>query len=170
MPKRLFKKYLPDHQQLKEYKHLSWFGDHLLDPHLWHLSRRSLAGAGAVGIFCAFIPLPLQMIIAAGFAIILRVNLPFSVALVWITNPLTMGPLYYATYKLGAWMLNSQILEYDSENTFEWLLSVMDQIWQPLFLGSLTTGTAFAILAYYGILWIWGYYVLNKYRNRHKQG
>ncbi|NOX08722.1 MAG: DUF2062 domain-containing protein [Gammaproteobacteria bacterium] len=167
MPKRLFKKYLPDHQQLKEHKYLSWFGDHLLDPHLWHLSRRSLAGAGAVGIFCAFIPMPLQMIIAAGFAIIFRVNLPFSVALVWITNPLTMGPIYYTTYKLGAWMLNSQILEYDSENTFEWLVSVMDQIWQPLLLGSFATGAILATIAYYGILWIWGYQVLKKYKNRH---
>lgn len=168
MSRRLFKKYLPNHKELKENKYLAYFGDHLLSPDLWHINRRSLAGAGAVGLFCAFIPIPFQMIVAAALAIVFCVNLPFSVALVWITNPITMGPIFYATYQLGGWMLGTELLEYSNGNAFEWLLSVLGQIWQPLLLGSFTTGITFAAIAYYGILWTWGYQVRKRYRCRHQ--
>ena len=70
MPKRLIKKFFPDPETIKEHKHLKVFGSLLYDPNLWHLNRRSFAGALAVGLFVAFIPLPTQMIIAAALAII----------------------------------------------------------------------------------------------------
>jgi uncharacterized protein (DUF2062 family) len=37
-----------------------------------------------VGLFCAFIPVPFQMLLAAPSAIIFSANLPVSIALVWI--------------------------------------------------------------------------------------
>jgi len=55
----------------------------------------------AVGLFCAFVPLPIQMLLAAAAAIIFRVNLPISVGLVWITNPVTIPPMFYFCYKVG---------------------------------------------------------------------
>jgi ABC-type glycerol-3-phosphate transport system substrate-binding protein len=69
MPKRLIKRWLPDQDKLKEHKHLRLFGKLLLDASLWHLNRRSAAGAFAVGLFMAWIPLPCQMLLAAGGAI-----------------------------------------------------------------------------------------------------
>ncbi|WP_159217560.1 DUF2062 domain-containing protein, partial [Klebsiella pneumoniae] len=79
----------------------------LYNPNLWCLNRRSAAGAFAVGLFMAFVPLPSQMIMAAGLAIVLGVNLPLSIALVWITNPITMPVIFYFTYKLGAWLMGT---------------------------------------------------------------
>ena len=105
MPKRLIKRWLPDQDKLKEHKHLRLFGKLLLDANLWHLNRRSAAGAFAVGLFMAWIPLPCQMLLAAGGAILFRVNLPLSVALVWLSNPVTMPPLFYGAYLVGCQLL-----------------------------------------------------------------
>ena len=50
----------------------------------------------------AFLPVPFQMVLAALGALWRRVNLPLAVALICITNPLTMAPAFYLCYKVGA--------------------------------------------------------------------
>ncbi|MFW6343056.1 MAG: DUF2062 domain-containing protein, partial [Halothiobacillaceae bacterium] len=77
------------------------FGSRLQDGNLWHLNRRSVSGGVAVGLFSAFVPIPFQMVLAAGLAILLRVNLPLSVVLVWITNPITIVPLLWVANRIG---------------------------------------------------------------------
>jgi uncharacterized protein (DUF2062 family) len=83
--------------EIKGHKNLSFLGEKLHDPNLWHLNRRSVSAAFAIGLFAAWIPTPGQMVIAAIIALYFRANLPISVALVWITNPLTMPPMFYPT-------------------------------------------------------------------------
>ena len=51
MPKRIFRKYLPKPDRLREHKALSFLGEVLSDPNLWHINRRSLAGAAFIGVF-----------------------------------------------------------------------------------------------------------------------
>lgn len=106
MPKKLIKRFMPSHDRIKQQKALKIFGSVLYNPNLWCLNRRSAAGAFAVGLFIAFVPLPSQMIMAAGVAILCGVNLPLSVALVWISNPITMPVLFYFAYRVGAWLLH----------------------------------------------------------------
>ena len=65
MPKKLIKKYLPDPEKLKQQKSLQFLGDRLHEPNLWHLNRRSVSLAFAIGLFVAWIPTPTQMAIAA---------------------------------------------------------------------------------------------------------
>lgn len=77
------------------------------DPALWHLNRRSLSLAAGVGLFAAFIPVPSQMPIAAVAAIGLRCNVALSLALCWVTNPLTIPVIYYFCYRLGMWLLGT---------------------------------------------------------------
>ena len=69
MAKHLIKRLIPDHEIVRGHKHLQIFGRLLHDPNLWHLNRRSAAGAFAVGLFMAFAPVPFQMLLAAGAAI-----------------------------------------------------------------------------------------------------
>ena len=82
MPRHLIKRYSPDHEKIRNHKHVKVFGKLLHDPNLWHLNRRSVSGAFGVGLFWAMIPMPFQMIAAAATAIGLRTNLPLSVVLV----------------------------------------------------------------------------------------
>ncbi|BBC42366.1 hypothetical protein PDPE_1-03207 [Photobacterium damselae subsp. piscicida] len=112
MPRQIIKRYLPNHETIKRQKALRIFGNVLYNPNLWCLNRRSASGAFAVGLFMAFVPLPSQMIMAAGLAILFGVNLPLSVALVWVSNPITMPVLFYGAYKIGAWVMNTPICRF----------------------------------------------------------
>ena len=87
MPKKFLRKYLPNPKQIRELPALRPLGKWLQEPELWHLHRRSVSGAVFIGMFCAFMPIPFQMVVAASLAVFSRCNLPISVALVWITNP-----------------------------------------------------------------------------------
>lgn len=169
MPKKLIKRYLPDHRKIREHKHLQVFGTLIHDPNLWHLNRRSVSGAFSVGLFMAFVPVPFQMVLAAAAAIPLRVNLPISVALVWITNPFTMPAIFYGCYQLGAWVLDSPVKEIEFELTMEWLLTQLDGIWGPFFLGCFLGGLFFAICGNLVIRWFWRSQVIKEWRERRQR-
>ncbi len=169
MPKKLIKRYMPDHRQIREHKHLRMFGTLLHDPNLWHLNRRSAAGAFAVGLFCAFLPIPMQMVVAAAAAILFRVNLPISVALVWITNPLTMAPIYYFAYRLGAWVMGQSLQEFPGEFSFEQILNGLGSVWFPLLLGCFILSSLSAIVGYFGIRGLWRLYVVRQWRRKRQR-
>ena len=61
------------------------------DTKLWGFKRTSVARGCAIGLFCCMIPMPLQMLLAAAIALVWKANIPLSVALVWVSNPLTMA-------------------------------------------------------------------------------
>ena len=166
MPKRLIKKYMPDHKEIREHKYLKFFGKLLHNGNLWHFNRRSVSGAFAIGVFCAFIPLPLQMVIAAALAILLQVNLPISASLVWITNPVTMPPIFYGSYKLGALILGQEVLASDYEMSVEWFSSQFDCIWQPFLLGCLIAGIICALIAYITIRLLWRLHIIQNIKQR----
>jgi uncharacterized protein (DUF2062 family) len=107
MPRKFFRKVMPDVDKVREVKGLSMFGDTLFHPALWHLNRRSAAGGVAVGLFCGLIPGPLQMLSAAIVCIFMRVNLPLALVTTLYTNPLTIVPLYLIAYEIGEFTLGS---------------------------------------------------------------
>lgn len=167
MPRKLLRKYMPDEQMLRSHRHLSWLGRHLHDPNLWHLTRKSVARAFLVGIFCAFMPIPGQMVVAAVLAILISSNLPISIGLVWITNPFTMPPIFYACYRIGAWLLG---IESGAGHKLSWDLATIQtefaSIWWPLLLGSLVCGILFSVLGYAAISRFWIWHVGRSWRKR----
>ncbi len=166
MPKQIIKRFTPDQETIKNHKHLRIFGSLLHDCNLWHMNRRSVSGAFAVGLFWAFVPIPFQMVLAAATAIVARVNLPISVALVWITNPITIPPMFYSTYKFGAWILNVPPQELEFELSVKWLTESLAGIWQPLILGSLLCGVIAAIIGYLLIRGLWRWRVISDMQKR----
>jgi uncharacterized protein (DUF2062 family) len=166
MPKHIIRRFTPDHETIKNHKHLRMFGELLHDSNLWHMNRRSVSGAFAVGLFWAFVPMPFQMVAAAATAIIARVNLPISVALVWITNPITIPPMFYSTYLVGAWLLNEPPQDIEFELSMEWMAESLAGIWQPLLLGSLLCGVVASILGYIFIRGLWRWHIISHIRKR----
>ena len=125
---------------MREHTLFRIWGHRLLEPELWHLHRRSVGGAFFIGLFCAFLPIPTQMLAAASMALIGRCNIALSVAITWVTNPLTMGPMFFFAYKLGAWLLDTQVTITTVELSWAWLSNQIGQIWWPLLVGCLICG------------------------------
>ena len=169
MPRRLFKRLMPDPTRIREHKHLRFFGSLLHDPNLWHLNRHSVARAMAVGLFAALIPLPLQMLLAAFLAISLRGNLPIAVSLVWLTNPLTIPPIFYCTYQIGAWVMDIPSRSLPDELTWDWITSQLSTLWQPFLLGSVLLGLVLATLGYCLTMFYWRWWVARQWRRRREQ-
>jgi len=169
MPKRIIKRFTPDHETIRTHKHLRMFGSLLHDSNLWHMNRRSVSGAFAVGLFWCFVPMPFQMVAAAFTAIIVRVNLPISVALVWISNPITMPPMFYATYLVGTWILGEPPKSNEFEISIEWMTNSIGDIWQPLYLGSLLCGVIASILGYALMRGFWRWHVVSNLRKRRER-
>lgn len=165
MPRKLIKGLLPDSATLRRHPHLARFGARLHDPNLWHLNRRAISGAVAVGLFCALLPLPGQMLIAALLAFWWRVNLAASIALVWTTNPLTIPPVFYGTYLIGTWLLDVPSRDVSFlENSDLW--SSVAAVWKPLLLGSLLTGVALAAAGFVAVRLLWRLHVVRRCRER----
>lgn len=169
MPRKFFRKYMPHPHTVREHKSLQMFGKLLHDPNLWHLNRRSVSLAFANGLFFMWVPLPFQMLYAAAAAMIIRANLPISVALVWITNPVTMGPMLYFAYKIGAWTLGLPPGEFHVEISMEWVKNEMILIWKPFLLGLLIVSVGGAILGFFTVRILWRLHVINYLKQKRKK-
>ena len=157
---------MPDVHKLNQYGVLKPFGKIAHEANLWHLNRRSAAGAFAVGVFLAFMPIPFQMIVAAACAIILRVNLPLSVAMVWISNPLTMPPMLFASYQVGSFLLNRHPEPFLFELSLSWFRAGFSTIVPPLFLGAVVLGACASGITYFLVRKIWRQAVQNAWNER----
>ena len=141
-------------------------GPRIQDPGLWHINRRSVSGAVALGLFCAFVPVPFQMLLAAIGAIIFRVNILIAVPTVWVSNPFTIPPIFYFCYVVGVWILGASPNEFSFELTFEWLANELALIWQPFLLGCFVVGAVSAILGFLGIRLLWRYRIFQHLQDR----
>jgi hypothetical protein len=158
MPRQFFRKNLPDPDRLRKHKSLRFLGDLLADPNLWHINRRSLGGAAFIGAFCGFLPIPFQMAVAALLALQFRCNLPFSVVLVWFSNPFTYVPIFFFTHRVGSRLLGSPVPPLDETGIslarltdVEWMVENLPALWEmlvPLWVGSLLCGLVAGTLAW----------------------
>jgi uncharacterized protein (DUF2062 family) len=162
MPRKFLKKYMPDPHEIKNHKYLSMFGTLLHSPDLWHMNRRSVAKAFMVGLFYAWWPVPFQMILAAGSAIFIRSNLPISVGLVWITNPVTMPVMFYFAYVVGTWIMGVPETDFEMELSIDWLMNGMLLIWKPFLTGCFVLAVISGIAGYFCINWAWHYSVVKR--------
>ena len=136
------------------------------DPNLWHLNRHSASGAFGIGLFFAFWPVPFQMWLSAFAAIPLRVNLPLSIATVWLTNPMTMPPIFYGAYKVGAWVLGTDVGEFEFQLSWEWLMGSVNTIGPAFLLGCMICSVVFGSLGYATMNFLWRRSVIKSWQAR----
>lgn len=169
MPRKFLRRWLPTDETMREHKHLRWMGRLLHDPNLWHLNRRSVAGAVSVGFFLAWVPVPIQMWIAALVAVVIRVNLPIAVMGVWMTNPITVAPMFLFAANLGAWILGRELTIGEFRFSWSWLTEQTDTFWEPLLLGCFVIGLTAAVGGNLLVRLVWRLHVLRHWQERRRR-
>src|SRR5438034_11757201 len=99
-------RHIPTRDTVHRYRLLRPFAPHLTHSSLWRLNRRSVPRGVALGLFVAVIIPVMHTAIAALLAIPARANIAVAAIFTLIVNPLTIPPLYYAAYRVGAWELH----------------------------------------------------------------
>jgi uncharacterized protein (DUF2062 family) len=152
------------------------FGTWLHHPNLWHLNRRSVPGAVAIGLFCGLIPGPLQMLGALLLAVPLRKNIPLALLCTLYTNPFTIVPLYVLAYGYGQMLLGATQNAVPLEPFFwnwadiggslrelgTWTLS----LGKPLAVGLLALASTLAVAGYFAMDFAWRAYVVGAWKAR----
>jgi uncharacterized protein len=127
---------------------------------------RSIARGTALGLWLTLTPtVGIQMTIAALVGIPWGANMPIAIALIWLSNPLTIVPLYYGYYWLGTVILPGPARSYadvaavvgerieaitvHGESIWTALRSLGGDIGTPMLVGSLIIATGCAIPGYF---------------------
>jgi uncharacterized protein len=174
--KSWLKKKLSEQNALKKDSWIfSVLGDRILAPELWRFNRHSLAGGFALGIFVAFTPtFGIQLLLAAFFAIIIRVNLPAALLSCFITNPFTIAPIYYFCFQVGALFIKPEkgfpeiditsITFTDFINTY----TIADAVTYMaiLWLGCLIVAIISALVTHMSVHALWRLDVMSRWKKR----
>ncbi len=167
MPRRTLRRFLPQPHFVREHKSLRLLALVLHDPNLFHLNRRSVSLAVAVGLFVGLQPVPMHMLIAAALAVWLRCNITLAVVCVWVSNPLTLPALLFLQYELGAWLLGIPAAGFEMSVT--WLEHSLLEVWEPLYLGSVLSGLVLAALGLAATRLLWRLAVQLRWRARRRE-
>lgn len=158
---------MPRRATMHRYPVIRWFARSARRRmYLWSFRISHAVPAIYAGCILALLPIyGIQLPIAVGLAFLLRANLPILFSLQFITNPLTVWPIYFACYRIGRVILttfgfdtptiNKQGMHslYDSMVAGGFVLNFdyVSAIWLQILLGGSIIGTflgAIGSLAY----------------------
>ena len=92
------------HPRVRKIKWLTPFTKAIFNKRYWKPCRLTVANGLSIGLFCAMLPIPMQMIVAALGCLRGRGNVPVALAACWITNPVTQLPIMVIQQRFGAWL------------------------------------------------------------------
>ena len=168
MPRRFFRKFTFKRHEISERWFMAPFRHMLHDHRLWSIRRKTVVPAFALGIFIACLPFPAHLLEAILAALALRVNIPVAVLSTFIANPLTMGPMYYFNYRVGAALLSLEPGPFNFEFSLDWVTHTFVSIWQPMLLGSFLVGAFAALLGFVMLDLLWRNSIAN-YKTKKRQ-
>ena len=157
MPRRFLRRISRQYRGNKTAWYLRPFGGLLRHPMYFAVNRRSVTGALAIGVFISMLPVPGHTPIAVVIALMAGVNLGVAALAAWINSPLTLIPVFYFEYRLGALLLGLPPQQWPETVSWEWLDAQLALLWKPLFLGAFIAATLTTALVYFGVnaLWRW---------------
>ena len=179
MPRKFLRKYLPNADVVRSMRVVTVFGSWLQHPNLWHLNRRSVPGALAIGLFAGLVPGPLQMLSALLLAAPLKKNIPVALLVTFYTNPLTIVPLYVIAFEYGNLLLGRShglgAIEPFVMDWSDWLGSMQAMahwclsLGKPLAVGLAALASTLAAIGYVAARLGWRIYVTLVWRARKKR-
>ena len=170
---QFLQRHLPKPETLQHHRWLRWLGPRLLNPRLWHFSRRGVALGVALGMFFGLLVPLAQIPLAAGAAVALRANLPAAVASTLVTNPVTFPPVYYAAWKLGSAVIGAPAGgtppalpakvqgtpavngNAEGEGFWQRTLLQLQGVGKPLLVGLPLLACATGLAVYFAVSWGW---------------
>jgi uncharacterized protein len=128
----------------------------------------SIALGTAVGVFFGMTPtVGLQMFLVIVFAFLTRPFFHFNrvaaLIAVYLSNPLTMVPIYWFDYKVGTLFFEGELTRDDFarvlhyEGFAQWwdaIVALFIEIGAPLIVGSLVVGTVCGLITYPCMRWL----------------
>jgi uncharacterized protein (DUF2062 family) len=166
------RRHIPTRETVHEHRLLRPFAKQLSQPNLWHFNHRSIPRGVAIGLGIGVIIPVMHTAVAALLAIPARANVVMAAAFTLAINPLTIPPMYYAAYRIGAWelhqdskLINAQAAERVSSELGR-LLFWIHQASGSIALGVLTIAFASAVIGYLGASLVWRFWAHSRWRQR----
>jgi uncharacterized protein (DUF2062 family) len=169
MPRRIFKRFAFKHHEIGDRWFLTPFRHLLHDRRLWGIRRRTAVPAFALGLFVACLPFPGHPLHAALLALLFRVNIPVAAVTTFVSNPVTMGPIYYFCYRVGNDLLSRPERPFSFELSLDWVTNQFAAIWQPLLLGCVLVGAIVSIIGFVTLDTMWRYSIADYKARKRKQ-
>ncbi len=157
MPRRFFRKFALKRHELSERWFMTPFRHMLHDHRLWGIRRKTVVPAFSLGLAVAFLPFPGHFLAAALAALALRVNIPVAAFTTLLVNPVTVGPLFYFCYLVGAALLRIEPGPFSFELSLDWMANVFMSVWLPLSLGCVLVGSIAALIGFIALDGLWRY-------------
>ncbi len=124
--------------------------------------------AFALGLFVAFVPLPGHFVYAALLALFLHVNIPVAALTTFIVNPVTMYPMFYFAYLVGANLLSIEPGPFTFELSLDWVRGAIGSTWLPLTIGCAMVGAVTSLVGYILLDVLWRY-SLHDYKSKKRK-
>ncbi|CAA6813150.1 MAG: Unknown protein [uncultured Sulfurovum sp.] len=118
------------------------------------INRKSISRGVLVGLFWAFIPMPMQMLAVLAITPFMKFNVPIAISMVWLSNPITMPFMYYIEYITGNFLLGNEGLN-NIELTLNWFSDNWDKIITPLYVGTIPYSFGISTIVYFIINKLW---------------
>lgn len=166
MPRRYLRRISRQYRRNQQPWYLRPFAVALRHPMYFAVNRRSVSVALAIGVFISMLPIPGHTPLAVLLALLAGVNLGVAAIAAWANNPLTLIPVFYFEYRLGAWLLGMAVQDWPQEVSWKWLQAQIGLLWKPLFLGAVLVATASAAVVYLVTNWLWRWSAGRRLRQR----